>query len=112
MIRELVLSSPFQKSGTVTECLSTDILGGGAFFGALSGVGSLATTNTSYSPAGTVNDREIRNGVSLAVWTKLTSSYAKSDFFLSLSLSLSLSFLSSFFCPLVATSVGVGDELF
>ena len=74
MIRELVLSSPFQKSGMVTECLSTDILGGSAFFGALSGVGSLATTNTSYSPAGTVNEREMRIGDSLVVWTKLASS--------------------------------------
>ena len=29
---ELVLSSPFQKSGTLTLCLSTDAFGAGAFF--------------------------------------------------------------------------------
>ena len=43
MITELVVSSPFQKSGTVTVCLTSDIFGGGAFFGAFSGVGSFAT---------------------------------------------------------------------
>ena len=47
MRTELELNSPFQKSGTVTVCLMSDTLGGGAFFGALSGDGSFATTNTS-----------------------------------------------------------------
>src|SRR5438046_8857241 len=90
---ELVLSSPFQKSGTLIVCFSTDSFAGGAFFGALSGVGSLATTNTSYAPGGTVNDRERRSGLWPAVTgAKLMSSYAKSFFLL-------LSFLSSFFWP-------------
>jgi len=43
----LVDSSLFQKSGTVTDCFSSDIFGGGAFFGAFSGVGSLATRKMS-----------------------------------------------------------------
>src|SRR3954470_23264240 len=53
-ITELVFRSPFQKSGTVTACLITEIFGGGAFFAI--DVGSLTTTNTSYGPAGTEND--------------------------------------------------------
>src|SRR5262249_58661663 len=73
----LVLNSPFQKSGTLTGCLRTDIFGAGAFFGALSGVGSFTTTNTSYEPAPTVNDRDTRCDVWPAVMgTKLMSSYA------------------------------------
>src|SRR3954454_10626766 len=60
MMTELVARSPFQKSGTLTVRLIIDIFGGGAFFGALSGVGSLAKIKMSYSPAGTVNEREMR----------------------------------------------------
>src|SRR5712691_6423434 len=61
----LVLSSPFQKSGTFTDCLTTDVFGtnGGApFGGGVIGVASLATTYTSYAPVGTVKDRAIRIG--------------------------------------------------
>jgi len=46
-------------------------------------------------PAVTVNDREMRAGAVPLTGTKLMSSYAYSVFFLS----LSLSFLSSFFWP-------------
>ena len=54
---------------------STDIFDGGAFFCVESG--SFATTYTSYAPAGTVNDREIRIGPApAATGTIETSSYA------------------------------------
>src|ERR1043166_7634244 len=76
MITELVFRSPFQKSGTLTVCLTTDIFAGGAFFGALSGVGSLITTYTSYAPAGTVNDREMRNGF----WPAVTGANEMSSY--------------------------------
>ena len=46
-ITELVASSPFQKSGTSMVCFTTDALAGGAFFGALSDVGSFAMRKTS-----------------------------------------------------------------
>ena len=47
-ITELVFSSSFQKIGHRDGLLdATEIFGGGAFFGAFSGVGSFATTNTS-----------------------------------------------------------------
>src|SRR5882672_11355565 len=51
----LVASSLFQKSGTVTDCLITDAFAGGGFF--VVAVGSFTVTNTSYGPAGTVNER-------------------------------------------------------
>src|SRR3954468_11525357 len=87
----LVFSSPFQKSGTVKVCLSTDVFGGGAFLGAFSFSGSFAATNTSYSPAATVNDRLTRNGAAPGVTgTYVRSSYAYCAGFLS---------LSSFFAP-------------
>ena len=41
---ELVLSSSFQKSGTLTACFSSDIFGAGAFF--CDGIGSFTATNT------------------------------------------------------------------
>ena len=44
---ELVVSSLFQKSGTLTVCLSTTVFGAGAFLGAFSPGSSFATTYTS-----------------------------------------------------------------
>src|SRR5258707_13246430 len=73
----LVDRSPFQKSGTTIVCFRNEVFGAGAFLGGFSAVGSFAMTNTSYVPAATVNEREMRIGFwPAATGTKLMSSYA------------------------------------